>query len=197
MSKNTRRRWTSSEFERELQEVAHSLGHFPSNSELRDMGRLDLANQITKRGGFVTWSQKLGIPRVASDCDTGWEGEENAMNHLTKLGFHVESRTTLKCPFDLLLNGVLRIDVKSARFNRYGNCQGWFYRIGKIPQSDVILFWQLDTGDFYAVPWFLCPHTNVTISQSGGKYTSFRNNTNLLREMIDARRQERNRLKHF
>lgn len=158
------------------------------------MGRLDLANQISKRGGFVAWSMKLGIPRVASDSDTGWEGEEAAASRLTELGFHVQLRCALKSPFDLLVDDLLRVDVKAARFKRHGYCQGWFYRIGKIPQSDVILLWQLDTGVFFAVPWFFCPHTNVTVSRTGGKYAAFRNNVSLLREMIDARRQERDRL---
>ncbi len=181
-------------FESELKAVAHSLGHFPSNTELRGLKRNDLGSQITKRGGFVYWSEKLGIPRVESDTDTGWEGEAAAAQRLKELGLSVEFRSTVKSPFDLLIDGLLRIDVKSARLTRYGYCCGWFYRIGKIPQSDVILLWQLDSGDFYAIPWFLCPHTNVTISRDGGKYKAFQNNVQLLREMLAVRQQEQRRL---
>lgn len=196
MSTKTRRRWTDSEFEKELKVISDSIGHFPSHTELRDMSRGDLANQITKRGGSLFWSQKLGIPRLRSDCDTGWKGEEEAARRLVELGFTVEVRSVLKSPFDLMVDGLLRVDVKTARLNQYGYSRGWFYRIGKIPQSDLILFWQLDTGDFFAIPWFLCPQTNVTITENGGKYALFRNNVELLREMIHARQQERDRLQN-
>jgi hypothetical protein len=170
------------------------LGHFPSHGDLKEMGRYDLSNQITRRGGFLKWSDRLGIERRTSDSDTGWEGERAASERLQALGFRVTPRRGVKCPFDLLIDGVLRIDVKAARQQCYGDSRGWFYRIGKLPQADLVLLWQLDTGGFYAVPWFLCPTTNITISPTGGKYARFRNNAGLIRDMLALRQQERRRL---
>jgi len=93
--------------------------------------------------------------------------------------------------------GQLRVDVKAARHASYGADSGWFYRLGKVPQADLILLWQLDTGDFYALPWFVCPRTNITISTDGGKYAPYLNNLQIIREMLAAREAEKNRLREI
>ncbi len=183
--------WTDDRFQRELGEAIQVLTHFPSNSELRALGRLDLANQIARRGGFVSCANEFGVARLHSDSDTGWMGEKAAAAKLQELGFVIEKPAGVKCPFDLLVNAVLRVDVKAARLHSYRHSCGWFYRIGKHPPSDVILLWQLDTDEFYAVPWFACPHTNVTITRDGGRYAMYRNNTGLIREMVSLREHER------
>ena len=83
------RKWDEKTFETELRAVATTLGHFPSNSELQGMRRYDLACQIYRRGGFITWAKRLGIARLTSDSDTGWEGEDAAAKRLMSLGFAV------------------------------------------------------------------------------------------------------------
>lgn len=98
----------------------------------------------------------------------------------------------MKSPYDILINEVLRIDVKSAKYAEYANPNGykscgWFYRIAKYVQSDLMIFWQSDTKEFYAIPWKLCPSTNITISKDGGKYKVFRNNYKIIDDMIKAR----------
>ena len=190
-----RRTWDDNQVDVEVRQIAKDLGHFPSRSELSDRGRNDLAMQIQRRGGFIHWAGRIGIGRLRSNSDTGWEGESQAAQRLADAGFSVARATGVKSPFDLLLNGLLRIDVKSARRATYGACSGWFYRLGKIPQSDVIFLWQLDTGDFYSLPWFICPRTNITISVTGGKYIAYRNNLQIIRDMLVAREAERDRLR--
>jgi|GEM_PF-2495214 len=185
------RSWSETAIENDLRLIANAVGHFPSCRELAEMGRGDLANQVSKRGGFLNWSKRIGIGRQTSESDVGWEGEEAAASRLESLGFSVVRRDGVKCPFDLLVDNVLRVDVKAARFCRYGYCSGWFYRSGKHPQSDVILLWQLDTQNFYVLPWFRCPTTNITVSQDGGKYAPYRNNVALIREMVALRKVER------
>ena len=191
MDARHRRRWDDRTVESELRCVVEALGRFPSNADLRDTGRLDLANQIARRGGFLHWADKLGMARKASDSDTGWEGEDAAFERLTQLRFSVTRRLGVKRPFDLLVDDVLRVDVKSARLAQYGHSTGWFFRIGKYAQSDMILLWQLDTAEFYALPWFVCPTTNITITRSGGKYAPFHNNAELVRSMAAVRRREK------
>lgn len=124
------RKWNEIDIENNIRTIANAVGHFPSCLELRNMNRGDLANQISKKGGFLYWAKRLGIKRKSSESDTGWEGEKATMDYLLSMGFSVRKRNGVKCPFDLLVNGVLRIDVKAARFCKYGSSSGWFYRIG-------------------------------------------------------------------
>ena len=44
-------KWTNELIESEARIIASSLGHFPSNSELRSMGRNDISNVMCKNGG--------------------------------------------------------------------------------------------------------------------------------------------------
>lgn len=66
MADRKRRHWTDEAVEAELRLLCEALGHFPSSSELRSMGRNDLAVQVSRRRGFVYWSGRVGTPRRES-----------------------------------------------------------------------------------------------------------------------------------
>ena len=184
------RKWTDDIVTTELRQIATSLGHFPSARELREIGKENLLQAMNKRGGIAKFVPAVGIARQHSDSDTGWEGEAMVKEILEANGFNVSKPGGVKHPFDLLVHDSLRVDVKAARFAEYGHSKGWFYRIGKMPQADIIILVQLDTRAIYGLPWQVCPYTNVTISRTGGIYARYLNNFDLIRRMADARRDE-------
>lgn len=186
----TRTKWTSELIAERILKVAGSGGVMPTNTFLTQSNQCDLANAISKNGGYIAWAEQLCLSRNQSDSDTGWLGEIAVKVLLESRGFAVERSTAVKWPHDLLVNGCLRVDVKSARFAEYGACKGWFYRIGKSPQADVIALYQLDTSEIYWLPWYLCPQTNVTISKNGGKYSRFRESYQIVTDMAAARSSE-------
>jgi len=159
----------------QLRPIVAELGRMPTNSELCLRGRGDLANQIVKRGGYKTIADRLGVTQVTSDSSFGWEGELTAMGILQEAGFEVERSAQVRWTYDLLVDGCVRVDVKTAIYAEYGPCKGWFFRIGKRPQSDVIMLLQKDTGFSYYLHWMDCPFSNITISRNGGKYNRFLN----------------------
>lgn len=190
LSTKTRRvKWTEELVESELRELTKSINRMPTNSELSEWGRSDLSNQIVKKGGFFYWAERLGVDRVKSDSDTGWAGEDALESILKDKGFGVE-QTALRAPYDLKVNEVVRVDVKTAKFAEYGACRGWFYRVGKEAQADVIALYQLDTGDVYFLPWHHCPKSNVTISRSGGKYRNYKNRYDIIEKLSRLRYAE-------
>jgi hypothetical protein len=138
--------------------------------------------------------EETGFTRQHSDSDTGWSGEAKFGEILTALNLTWSKPAGVKSPYDILVENVLRVDVKAAKFAQYGPSAGWFYRIGKHAQSDAIALVQLDTNDYYVMPWYACPKSNITISRDGGKYRSFANASGLLREMIAKRLDEKNAL---
>jgi hypothetical protein len=186
----SRTKWTEAMIAERIMEIHRNIGKFPTNAYLKETGQSDLANQITKKGGFLAWADRLGLQREHSDTDTGWSGEIEVMELLKKDWSNVTRSIAVKAPFDLLINNVLRVDVKSARFAKYGPCSGWFYRIGKMPQADVIALYQLDTKEVYWIPWNRVPTSNITISKSGGMYALFRNNIDIVRRMLATREAE-------
>jgi len=167
-----RKQWTDESFKAEVENVSKSLGHFPSVSELRHMGRNDLSVQITRRGGFLHVAAEIGAKRNHSDSDTGWDGEREVYDKLSLLGFSCEAPAGFRSPFDMVVDGSVRIDVKSAKYAEYGACKGWFYRIGKYVQSDIVVLHELDTKSDYVFFWWEVTATNMTISRGGGKYAS-------------------------
>ena len=182
--------WTEAMIAEGIMENYRNTGKMPTVTMLRETGQNALSCQISKRGGFEAWSKRLGLSRDGSDSDTGWDGEIKVQIALTESGFSVERQKAVKWPFDLFVDGIVRVDVKSARFATYGPCSGWFYRIGKAPQADLIALHQLDTGTTYWIPWNIIPHSNVTISKDGGKWARFKNATEILTEMVESRKRE-------
>lgn len=174
----------------ELTTIIAGTGKMPSVSELREIGRNDLAIQVSRKGGFLSWATRLGATRAVSDSDTGWTGEIDLLEKLNERGFIAARMDAVKSPYDIKVNGVLRIDVKSANYTEYGVCRGWFYRIGKEPQADVIALYQIDTGVCYFLPHTGCPTSNVTISRSGGKYAAFKDRYDILEKIIQSRTAE-------
>lgn len=185
-----RKKWTDSAVEASAREIAQAIGHFPSNTELREMGRNDLACQIVRRGGFVHWAARVGVARVESESDFGWSGEREVAKILRERGHVVSEDTTIRCPFDLLVDGV-KVEVKTAKLAQYGVCRGWFYRIGRKLACDVLVLFQADTRECYIMPWWAAPETNITISMSGGIYAAYRNNFTLIEKYAAALREVR------
>lgn len=190
----TRKTWTEAMIADRIMENYRNTGLMPTNQYLRSTGQGDLANQISKKGGFFKWADRLGITRAPSDSDTGWNGEKRVQTILESAGFQVERSIAVKWPFDLLVNKVLRIDVKSANFAVYGACKGWFYRIGKAPQADLMALHQLDTGETYWIPWHIIPHSNVTISKDGGKWAPYKEALWIVQSMLETRQAEAEKL---
>lgn len=185
-----RRFWTDEKLHQELVTVCSELGRFPSNLDLQLARRGDLSNQIVKRGGFLEWGKKLGYERGNSESDIGWGGEKECKTILEDMGFIAEPTGLVRAPYDILVNGCVRIDVKTAGYKEYGPSKGWFYRNGKHTSADVLMLFQSDTKEVYYLPWSVCPVGNITISRDGGKYKQFRNCAMIIRQMVDQRSEE-------
>lgn len=102
----------------------------PSRRELVEMGKEPLASTVTRLdGGFRGTAKRLGLSLKASCTAFGQDWESYTEAVLRNLGYEVERQTT-KAPFDLLVSGKVRVNVKSARYHEYGPCKGFFFGIG-------------------------------------------------------------------
>lgn len=169
-----RKQWTEAKVREEATEIAQQLGHFPSSTYLKEIGRNDLSCQIVRKGGFMKLAAELGFAREHSDSDTGWMGELEVIGTLKLRGFEVERADDLRSPYDMIADGCVRIDVKSASYAEYGPCRGWFYRIGKHVQADIVILHQLDEQQDYVFHWWEVTASNMTIARGGGKYCADR-----------------------
>lgn len=185
-------KWTDDVFRQQLIAASNVFCGMPSSSQLRESGHGALASEISRRGGFIKVAADLGLQRKQSDSDTGWDGEKMFVSLCDAVGIPAVRMEGVKAPFDVLVNDCVRVDVKSANRKSYGpgSSHGWYYRIGKLPQADLIVLMQLDTKDFYSIPWSICTTSNMTIAGDGGMYAKYKNNWSLIRRLIELRKTE-------
>lgn len=95
------------------------------------MGRADLAAQICKHPiKYRGWANRLGLETKKSETLFGHEWEAYIHGLLVATGYASERQST-KAPFDILVDGRVRLNVKAARWHAYGPCRGFFFGIGK------------------------------------------------------------------
>lgn len=181
-----RKRWTEEDVVSELAKICSGIGRMVTVRDLKEMGRNDLACQISRRGGFEVFTKKLGYDMTESDSHFGWEGEAAVAKKLTDLGYQVTRMPGKRDPFDMIVNRVVRVDVKTASYADYGYCTGWFYRLGKVCPADLVVLYQFDTGDMHLVPWVACPVGNITITKTGKTYEPYKNNFSIIDKVLDA-----------
>jgi beta-lactamase class A len=63
---------------------------------------------------------RLALEAKRSETYRGRAVEEQAVQFLERSGFKVEHQRAAKCPFDIMVNGSVRVDVKAARLNSAG-----------------------------------------------------------------------------
>lgn len=164
------RKWTDDDVRKELRAIANSTNVMPTANELRCAGRNDLAMQISRRGGFVHWAKQLGLATRNSQTSMGQRWEDHVCSLLKQHGHSVERQTT-KARFDILVDDRVRVNVKSAHWNTYGACKGFFFGIGDTWAScDLFALVPIESDDRLPrvlwVPWHEARQQTIALSRS-------------------------------
>lgn len=144
------RNWTDEDIRNEVLAVMNTLGlsRLPTKKEC-DLatGNMALSNVVSKRCGWYNLAKELGLEIKQSETTTGKFGESIAANLLSEKGFLVQ-RMSQNHPFDLLINGIAKIDVKTSRLYRGRNGDFYAFNLGKKYHScDFFLLLELDDND--------------------------------------------------
>lgn len=183
------RKWTDDAIEREITKIANQFKppKMPSNKEAIELyGGYGLAMAITKSGGFAYWANRLGLPQGHSDTKVGVQAENDISAELIRLGYEVEPTST-KHPYDLLVNGCVKIDVKAANTCVIGGYSAHSYRLAKKQQTcDFYIFRELDTGVTYIVPAHICyGQVQVTMGINNTKFFPYKEAWELIGKAVD------------
>lgn len=97
---------------------------------------------ISRRGGVTKWAAMSSLSTRNESCTRrGWAAELLVASELADRGYDVERQRRAKAPFDLLVDGRIRINVKSATYHEYGVSKGYFFGIGDTwKRCDVFAF---------------------------------------------------------
>ena len=181
--------WNESEIENGILRIANTFAEprMPSNSEVfAHEGNYALAVAIQKHGGYKYWAKKLGLEQKYSETVLGLAGEKDVADCLRSLGFEVKE-TSVKHPYDLLINGCVKVDAKTANTSYIRGCPVHAYRLAKRDHTcDFYIFYEHDTLRKYVVPAHKC-HGQVQVEMGIGSkaYSEYLNAFHRLAEASD------------
>lgn len=152
-------KWNEQLIRDRIIEVVSDLGikRMPTAKEMNDFyGNSSLSNKISKTIGFVGWAKKLGLSIVKSDTNFGKLGEDIAEKYLIGKGYKVIKMAT-KYPFDLLVDGNVKIDVKISKLKFInGYAVNSFGLSKKYPTCDIYMLIALnekyETDRIFIIP---------------------------------------------
>ena len=121
------RKWTDQSIRDGISNVVQGLGlsRMPSRAECEAYcGNYSLTNAVSKRIGWYRLANEMGLSIKDSDTYFGKTHEAIANDKLLSLGYKTQ-RMPQNFPYDILVNGRVKIDVKVSRL--YHGTQGDFY----------------------------------------------------------------------
>src|SRR5699024_1734622 len=128
-TKDRPRKWTKKLIESEIHKVKETLvtERMPTTSEVRDLGRNDLHCAICKNGGYQPWSKKLRTSQKESETQKGRKYEQKDKRIVERKGMDINDMTNGH-PFDLVVNGNVKIDVKMGMAHNHHNSRCHTFR---------------------------------------------------------------------
>lgn len=186
------KRWSESEIIKGILGVKDALGteYMPSKSEMETVtGNKGLSNAVSRYGGVKYFRKLLNLEQKESCSLTGDINEYYIMEILKNKGFYVE-KTKPRYPYDLLINGIVKIDVKSANpiLSKVHEMNEFVFAINNIhPKCDLFIFvTQFPDGkrDEYIIPSHLIKQTQLGIGETS-KYDIYLNKYDYIDKYIN------------
>lgn len=191
--------WDEESILKTLIGICSEHGKFPTQDSFRDIGQSGLYRAMTYRGGLQRWRDKMsgiGFGHEQTLTETGWMAEEIVMRELQASGFSVLRIPGKKLHYDLLVDSVLRVEVKGARKLTYARNENgertscWYFGLGKRPSADIIVLHRFDRNDTFYIPWYFCPNSTISIGEKSEKYGRWLNRLDVPRTMSNIRHSE-------
>ena len=192
--KAQRRNWSKDDIEFELMSMVNFLGinRMPTYKEMElHYGNCGLANKVCRTGGIYEWANRLGLEVGASDTRLGYEVETLVMDILNKQGYECEMTST-RHPYDLLVNGCVKIDVKAARMSKANGSDCYSFSLAKPMQTcDVYVAVCLDDEKvpqkIYVIPAHVMHgKTQLSLGIKRSKYDQYIDKWEIIDQLLKA-----------
>jgi len=175
--------WTEELIIKYIKDVVNkfNLDRMPSKSEVDTYyNGTGLSNAISRRWGFYGLAKMLGLDIKKSDTYIGKQHEEIMNIKIKDMGFLVE-RMSQNYPYDLLVNKIIKVDVKVSRL--YNGPNGNFFTFNlekKFRTCDIFTLLCLNDNNEitreYILPSVFVPNnTQISIGEFKSKYSRFLN----------------------
>lgn len=167
--------WSTDKIKVEIREVMDALNieRMPTSVEIKKVTKDSrLVNAIKRHGGYLHWATVMNISQSECTTRTGLEGELLIKNILENKGHTVE-KMSLKHPYDLLVNGNIKIDTKVS--HKYKDKYYTFNLEKSNPTCDLYIFICEDDEErkFLIIPSKFLHQTQISISDNS-KYNLYK-----------------------
>ncbi len=175
-------RWSDELIQDRILEVVNALklDRMPSRSEVIKYYRSSgLAGKISKEpGGWYKWAERLNLPIKNSETGLAKQYEAVAADKLMSLGHEVE-RMPQNFPYDLLVDGAVKIDVKVS--NLFRGKAGNFYTYNlekKYCTCDIYILYKIlpdseDTEALIVPSVFVAKNTQISVGEKNSIYDPY------------------------
>lgn len=149
-------KWTEEKIKDSILDLADKFDpiRMPTNREIKEMtGSCALSMAIQKSGGYRFWAKQLGLEQKKSETKMAQKWERITASILERYGHKVEL-TSAKHPYDILVDGCVKIDVKAANISEVRGTEVYAYRIAKPQQTCDFYVCCENDGDhrMYVIP---------------------------------------------
>lgn len=154
-----------------------NINRMPTSTELKTLGRNDLHLKVSRTKKYSGWAECLGLERKMSETLSGQTYEAVITSELEARGHHVERMST-KFPYDLLINGTVKVDVKAGHaYMMRGESRVHSFGINKKePTCDIYIILALSENEYIERTFIIPSHHLKVISLCIGaesKYNRF------------------------
>lgn len=185
-------KWTDKMIENEILKVIKvaKIDAFPTHSQMDEItGNTALSNAVRKHGGSKYWADLIGVEVKACESRFGYDFECECMKFLSAHDYDCE-HTKPRYPYDLLVNGSIKIDVKCC--NLYRSKTGNFYTFNlekAMPTCDIFVCYCIDANavqKIYIIPsCALSGKTQLSIGEKNSKYDKYIGNWDVIKRYND------------
>lgn len=186
--------WTDELIKERILEVVdfHGYSRMPTMKEIEDYyGNTALTKKIGVSGGFEAWANKLKLSRKPCESVLAAQYEKLAKKTLEEKGFNCEL-TSVKHPYDILVNGGVKIDVKVSNLVAIGDSKAYTFNLEKKqPTCDLYVAYCLDENKEIAKTYIipsrvLTGQCQLSLGKDNSEYDIYLNRWELIKRFNDS-----------
>lgn len=188
--------WTKELVKEEIKRVMayYQIDRMPSLAECDEFtGNASLSNRITREGGFYKIAEEMGLEIKPSETGLGYQFEKYAAEIIQEMFDDTTvEMTPTRFPYDLLVDGKVKIDVKVARRSKVHGAEMYSFGLAKKqPTCDIyIAFCIADdktVEKVYVIPaHIMTGKSQLALGIRGSMYDTYLNRFNLIKRMSEV-----------
>lgn len=190
-----RKYWTRELVKEEIKRVMdfYQIDRMPSLAECDEFtGNASLTNRITREGGFYKIAEEMGLEVKQSETGLGYQFEIFAAEMIREMFDDTTvEMTPTRFPYDLLVDGRVKVDVKTARRSKVRDSDVYSFGLAKKqPTCDLYIAFCITDDKVVEKAYVIPAHVMTGKSQlclgiKASKYDIYLDRFDLIKKMSE------------